>query len=1115
MDPGDQDAKHPHLEQTPPSRQFESHPHRPYPHQQVGSVHAVSHQGHLTLPLPLSQARPSGPQPPLYGSSRQPAGPPRAFPHTNNSNSPPAGTTHSDPRYSSAGPPTHGVATSYPQRSYSVDSGVQRSAPLPVHPGGEGRQPVSAGGLQSSVDSGGPMDHHNPHGQPYGEHPPPNGMVHGTPHGMPILPHGEQYQQHPHHQQPGPPHQVAHGYGHPQPQFAGPQYSQAPYTHHQAQQSVPRKKANRAQQACQQCRNRKQKCDEQRPCAFCEKEGLPCEYKETQPPKQDRTQLDILERVTNIEQMMKEMQAGQGGTKRKHSLIRDTGEDESPRHAKSPTTSSQKAEEFEYGESEDTNVPPGSAVSENIPSMEANFAQPTNHVPTGYSSTFAEGQHQEPANTSEGLGGMPSDHTTSVDHLRTWPYIKNFYRESHHQNEPTVTKHEYMQGWLRVNGIGQTGDEKGKEEKPQINEPIAPSPASDDSNVVENDEICGGPLTDGYLRLDERTVRTLEDSYFRNFHILHPFLDRSRFKKMLESFIVHYAAPGPPYSSPHHMDSTDTSGGSTSSRMSRFGGEGYGSPYTNSFAEDFGHFPRHRPIARTLNNAIVLLVLALGRIALYKSQKLPGPASAGTSVAYSHTPPRSAASPSGSIRPSPTVSRATMSMTPSPHMSGAPSDSMSRAPSNDGLPMPVKKEARNIDIIPGLAYFAEAQDTIYLFASVPNRGDELLQVWAFILAGLYMGQLARVMESFFWVDKACKAWLRLKEKFNKADLNDYRSKDKNIDLVKLAFWTCLQLESDIRAELNFDDPKIGRFEDEIGLPNNVFEDVTSADTTDAHDVYIFYSLQIQLRKILNQTHSLVYRKKKEKPEYTNEQVFSPGSSGSILENLEDLRAFINKSGKPQSLRGWSDDNPTSPDINVSRIRGKYYGARYIILRPFLFHAIKNMKPRTINAQDVETEDQHIPRELLGSKRDNTERLNPDDQDIHIIRAAKMCINAAISSTIAFDGLLPNRFLVTNIHGTALAQFGNMLVLSAAYLSWLGPSHGNHLVPGKRLIELLKRTISLMTNLASLSRIMAVNVEILQAALRKVLETHDKYEVPGMSSDKPGLPSAHSSFGPST
>lgn len=52
----------------------------------------------------------------------------------------------------------------------------------------------------------------------------------------------------------------------------------------------------------------------------------------------------------------------------------------------------------------------------------------------------------------------------------------------------------------------------------------------------------------------------------------------------------------------------------------------------------------------------------------------------------------------------------------------------------------------------------------------------------------------------------------------------------------------------------------------------------------------------------------------------------------------------------------------------------------------------------------------------------TQGLNESDREYTklVIAAAKECIDAAMLSTEAFDGLKPDRFLITNIHGTALA-----------------------------------------------------------------------------------------------
>ncbi|KAH6854643.1 hypothetical protein B0I37DRAFT_362683 [Chaetomium sp. MPI-CAGE-AT-0009] len=55
-------------------------------------------------------------------------------------------------------------------------------------------------------------------------------------------------------------------------------------------------------QACDTCRSRKQKCDEQRPkCGTCQKFRLECNYREPQPTKKDKTMVEILDRIKSLE----------------------------------------------------------------------------------------------------------------------------------------------------------------------------------------------------------------------------------------------------------------------------------------------------------------------------------------------------------------------------------------------------------------------------------------------------------------------------------------------------------------------------------------------------------------------------------------------------------------------------------------------------------------------------------------------------------------------------------------------------------------------------------------------------------------------------------------------
>ncbi|KAH8815239.1 hypothetical protein F5884DRAFT_169964 [Xylogone sp. PMI_703] len=57
-----------------------------------------------------------------------------------------------------------------------------------------------------------------------------------------------------------------------------------------------------AAQACDNCRARKHKCDEQRPkCSLCKRMNLECNYREPQPTKKDKTLVEILDRLKSLE----------------------------------------------------------------------------------------------------------------------------------------------------------------------------------------------------------------------------------------------------------------------------------------------------------------------------------------------------------------------------------------------------------------------------------------------------------------------------------------------------------------------------------------------------------------------------------------------------------------------------------------------------------------------------------------------------------------------------------------------------------------------------------------------------------------------------------------------
>ncbi|KAK4561779.1 hypothetical protein LTR86_004458 [Recurvomyces mirabilis] len=79
--------------------------------------------------------------------------------------------------------------------------------------------------------------------------------------------------------------------------------------------SQRRERAAIAAQACQTCRNRKSKCDEQRPkCGLCQRLNVDCEYREPLPTKKDKTMVHILDTLTRLENKFDNMAITQGSS---------------------------------------------------------------------------------------------------------------------------------------------------------------------------------------------------------------------------------------------------------------------------------------------------------------------------------------------------------------------------------------------------------------------------------------------------------------------------------------------------------------------------------------------------------------------------------------------------------------------------------------------------------------------------------------------------------------------------------------------------------------------------------------------------------------------------------
>ncbi|KAH0548116.1 hypothetical protein GP486_008154, partial [Trichoglossum hirsutum] len=204
---------------------------------------------------------------------------------------------------------------------------------------------------------------------------------------------------------------------------------------------------------------------------------------------------------------------------------------------------------------------------------------------------------------------------------------------------------------------------------------------------------------------------------------------------------------------------------------------------------------------------------------------------------------------------------------------------------------------------------------------------------------------------------------------------------------------------------------------------------------------------------------------------------------------------------PQQLR-WEDDEPPPSDINAARLRAKYYGARYIIHRPFVHHALHPLVPHgtyPVLPEDGSAQlagrlsNQSSPTNLAAlpanaafeptGRRKSGMAMAPLEPvagvvDKSVIDACKSCIGAAIQSTKAFHGVR-GRPIVTNIFGTAHAQFGNLLVLQAAYRSQLL----RPIVHPDDLKYLMEETIQFFKHLSPISPTLRIDAAILESSMK--------------------------------
>jgi hypothetical protein len=372
----------------------------------------------------------------------------------------------------------------------------------------------------------------------------------------------------------------------------------------------------------------------------------------------------------------------------------------------------------------------------------------------------------------------PQDHETGAHHLMDWPLIKPFFDRAGVSSKEYVQVEDERNGTLRPYGLSYANNHETvsnsdfQATSPSYSdtsrsEPVSANSPEDGlclSDFLPSDqprENIGGLNADSTLKLDKDTVLRLYGSYMKHMWLMHPFVDVQWLNDKVTRFInIHsgivrspnFAVPEVP------IRGAELHGGSSLKRKRPSGsGEHLSDPGTpDTGGHWMGDRPRRIKPERSMTNALILLVLALGKILesdkfiLQDDEEINPP----TPVYHSYqgSPP---------VRPSPPHTYGRPHNAPSPNYDPMRAGIGSRDSSSERYGIPEKRETfRNVDRYPGLAYFAYASDIL----GNNFGGNDIIHAQAYLLAGLYFGQLGRVGESWCWINAGCRATTILRAK---------------------------------------------------------------------------------------------------------------------------------------------------------------------------------------------------------------------------------------------------------------------------------------------------------------------------------------------------------------
>jgi hypothetical protein len=548
--------------------------------------------------------------------------------------------------------------------------------------------------------------------------------------------------------------------------------------------------------------------------------------------------------------------------------------------------------------------------AQSFPSVtESPYASTPSYPPPAIETVNPPAAANEPTEESEEESGgdpgpakppsIPVNHTTGAARLLLVPVISEMCYEIMKnvriKNEKYPMNQEEKRGLLRLYGRGEGLDAPpGYDRDPLVdhgNDSISGDTNSDVSSPAGEEWGQIGGLTppgnpppeftrgninfEGMPDLSRDTVLSLVQSYKDNINNMHPILVHSRLDVLVENFL---RTTPESHAKPRQLQAV--AAGYVQSQQVTAGfirnPDSPGNKRKRSPAvQEHPELPTYYDIKpghpfRSISSALVLLVLALGAVTQHEG-KLPDcvPDKEANS-SWSASPIVRNGHPPSPLQSSPSISTPLGAPSPQEHDRLPP---RSRRTSIEGAYRGISgAKQKNLDVIPGLFYFALATDII----GNQLGGNSLQHVHVNILAGLYHGQLGRVLESHAYIHQACRALqviLRPKlERFKKIKYGQEGVVPARDNPLIIAFWTCLQLEryliftynmkcaliicSDIVAELPCPHSGILTLEEDMPSPN-----FTAAADIDGFGPMVVesYGAQLFLRKHLNQLHNMFYK----------------------------------------------------------------------------------------------------------------------------------------------------------------------------------------------------------------------------------------------------------------